>query len=306
MQKLIFTAMSTPMTLLIMAAGSGSRYGKLKQFDPLGPHGEFLMEFAMYDALAAGFNHIVIITKPDQVDFLSTYLKPRIPTTVSLSVLPQEIKDIPINTEIWKRRKKPWGTAHAIWAARNVISNPFIVINADDFYGAAAFKKAALFIQNNPREDFFALIAYSLQNTLSENGTVSRGICEIKNNVLIRITEKQQLTQLNGTITDLISGEQYAGTTLVSMNFWICRPSIFVPIESEFIRFLQEEESALREELFIPTIIQHMVTTKQIQVKNEVTHSKWFGITYEEDRLEAVTRLEALCSNDSYPSPLWT
>jgi len=299
MQKLTFTAMSTPMTLLIMAAGSGSRYGKLKQFDPLGPHGEFLMEFAIYDAIAAGFNHIVIITKPDRVYFS------KIPATVSFSVLPQEIKDIPIHTEIWKQRKKPWGTAHAIWAARNAISNPFIVINADDFYGAAAFLKAAHFIQNNPREDFFALIAYSLQNTLSENGTVSRGICEIKNNVLVRITEKQQLAQLHGAITDLISGEHYSGTTLVSMNFWICRPSIFVPIELEFVRFLQEEERALQEELFIPTIIQHMVTTKQIQVKNEVTHSKWFGITYEKDRLEAVRRLKVLCSNGSYPSPLW-
>ena len=169
------------MTLLLMAAGSGSRYGKLKQFDDLGPAKEFLMEFSISDALKNNFNHIVVITKSANKTFLETHLSERLPGNVKLDVLVQDIKDIPKGVSLITEREKPWGTAHAVWTARNVISGDFVIINADDYYGQNAFQGAAEFMKNNQSSSNFALVAYSLKNTLSEFGSVSRGVCKVEN-----------------------------------------------------------------------------------------------------------------------------
>ncbi|WKX78396.1 sugar phosphate nucleotidyltransferase [Zobellia laminariae] len=165
------------MTLLLMAAGSGSRYGKLKQFDDLGPKGEFLMEFGIYDALKNGFDHIVLITKKENVSLAENHLRPRIPANIKLDVLAQEITDLPEGCSFSGERKKPWGTAHAVWTARNVINGPFAVLNADDFYGQSAYANAADFAREHNNDDTFALVGYTLKNTLSEHGSVSRGVC---------------------------------------------------------------------------------------------------------------------------------
>ena len=175
------------MTLLLMAAGSGSRYGKLKQFDDLGPKEEFLMEFSIYDALKYGFDHIVAITKRENVDFLKEHLSSRLPKNIKLDVLAQEVNDLPEGVTFSGERAKPWGTAHAVWTARNVINRPFAIINADDYYGKNAFESAADFIKNNRNGETFGLIAYILKNTLSEHGSVSRGVCKSENGKLTSI-----------------------------------------------------------------------------------------------------------------------
>lgn len=288
-----------------MAAGSGSRYGKLKQFDTLGPHGEFLLEFSIYDAINNGFSEIVIVTREDQVSFLEAYFESKLPSHVSLKIIPQLLHDLPITTNIWKKRQKPWGTAHAIWAARKHILTPFVVINADDFYGVTAFKKAAHFIRDTVYKEDFGLVVYPLPLTLSENGSVSRGICEVKNDRLFAIHEKERIEIQDNDIMDMDTQERYTGTELVSMNFWICRPMIFQEIEKLFKQFLTQEEIALKQELFIPAIIQKMVAAKQIRVQILKTDSQWFGITYEKDRALAVDNLKTLSLNIAYTAPLW-
>ena len=205
-----------------MAAGSGSRYGKLKQFDDLGPNGEFLMEFSIYDAIKNGFNHIVIVTKSENQKFLKNYFKEKIDSSIKLDILAQKVDDIPQNSSFNGIRNKPWGTAHAVWTARNVIKSLFVIINADDYYGQRAFKGASNFIKSENKSNKFALIGYKLKDTLSNHGTVSRGICTVKNNNLDSIIEKTKIIKKNNTITDIESGFTLNSNSTVSMNFWIC------------------------------------------------------------------------------------
>ena len=207
------------MTILLMAAGSGSRYGKLKQFDNLGPNGEFLMEFSIYDAINNGFEHIVIVTKGENQDFLKKYLKSRIPNSVKLDVLAQKTDDIPQGSNFSVVRKKPWGTAHAVWTARDVINSSFVIINADDYYGQNAFKGAAEFILTQKNDASFALVGYKLEDTLSEFGTVSRGVCTLKDNFLKTIIERTKIIKKNGTIIDEDSKNTLDPKSTVSMNF---------------------------------------------------------------------------------------
>ena len=167
------------MTLLLMAAGSGSRYGKLKQFDTLGPKEEFLMEFGIHDAIKLGFNHIVVITKAENQEFLLQYLSERLNADIKLDVLVQDNKDLPDGVSLETDRIKPWGTAHAVWTARHVITSDFVIVNADDYYGQKAFESAANFLNHNASKNY-ALVGYNLKDTLSDHGSVSRGVCSVK------------------------------------------------------------------------------------------------------------------------------
>ncbi len=293
------------MTLLLMAAGSGSRYGKLKQFDDLGPRGEFLMEFAMYDAIKNGFGHIVVITKKENVDFLKEHLQARLPKTVKLDVLAQEITDLPNGVTFSGERPKPWGTAHAVWTARNVINDPFCVINADDFYGQSAYANAAKFIEEHPQENHYALVGYTLKDTLSEHGSVSRGVCMTQGDDLISVDERLKLEQKNDKVVDADSGLEYTGNELASMNFWICRPSIFEVIETEFREFLADEQMIKTSELYIPKTIQKMLKDGLAKVKVVPAQDQWFGVTYASDREVAVASLQQKTGEGQYISPLW-
>ncbi len=293
------------MTLLLMAAGSGSRYGKLKQFDDLGPKGEFLMEFAMYDAIKNGFGHIVVITKKENVDFLKEHLQARLPKTVKLDVLAQEITDLPNGVTFSGERPKPWGTAHAVWTARNVINDPFCVINADDFYGQSAYANAAKFIEEHPQENHYALVGYTLKDTLSEHGSVSRGVCMTQGDDLISVDERLKLEQKNDKVVDADSGLEYTGNELASMNFWICRPSIFEVIETEFREFLADEQMIKTSELYIPKTIQKMLKDGLAKVKVVPAQDQWFGVTYASDREVAVASLQQKTGEGQYISPLW-
>ena len=293
------------MTLLLMAAGKGSRYGKLEQFDDLGPQGEFLMEFSIHDAISQGFNHIVVITQRDNVEFLRDHLSKRLPSGVSLDVLAQELTDLPAGTQFSGQRPKPWGTAHAVWTARNVISAPFAVINADDYYGQQAYAHAADFIRRAETQDFFGLVAYTLKDTLSPHGSVSRGVCSQEGNTLVSVDERLEIAGKDGEIRDADSGILFSGKELVSMNFWVCQPSIFPKIESDFRGFLEKLQDPAKGELYLPYVIQDMLRTGHARVEVIPAKSQWFGITYAADKDQAVAALNTLSREGKYPSPLW-
>jgi len=288
-----------------MAAGSGSRYGKLKQFDDLGPNGEFLMEFGIYDAIKNGFEHIVVITKKEHVSFLHDHLRPRLPENIKLDVLAQEVTDLPEGCSFSGERPKPWGTAHAVWTARNVIEGPFVALNADDFYGQSAYENSANFIREHQNDNSFALVGYTLKDTLSVHGSVSRGVCQVEGDNLVSVDERLKLIPKDGGVYDEDSGNTYTGNEHVSMNFWICKPSIFEKIESEFRRFLADEELAKTSELYIPKMIQEMLQAGEIEVKVVPSEGDWFGVTYASDREVAVADLQQKTDAGKYSAPLW-
>ena len=288
-----------------MAAGSGSRYGKLKQFDELGPNGEFLMEFAIYDALNNDFDQIVVITKAENVSFLNDYLKERLPKNITLNVLAQELTDLPDGATFTGERKKPWGTAHAVWTARNVIKGPFVVINADDFYGQSAYENAATFMSSELNDNAYALLGYTLKDTLSEHGSVSRGVCKVKGDDLVSVEERLKLVQKGAVVLDENTGLEFTGEEQASMNFWVCRPSIFDKIESEFRLFLQDEDRIANSELYLPFTIQEMLQAEEIKVKCIPSGGEWFGVTYASDKEKAMESLQDKTKKGQYISPLW-
>jgi len=288
-----------------MAAGSGSRYGKLKQFDDLGPADEFLMEFSIFDALKNNFNHIVVITKAANKSFLESHLSNLLPSDVKLDVLVQEINDIPEGVYLDTKREKPWGTAHAVWTARHVIKGCFVIINSDDYYGQNAFEGAANFIKNNTSDNTFALVAYNLKNTLSKFGSVSRGVCEVENNHLKSIIERTQISKKGSQIIDEDSGVILDPNAAVSMNFWICNTSIFKYIETYFSTFLKDSNNLEKSEIYLPFVTQEMMENGHITVKVIEAQSEWFGVTYYDDKDIAVQTLSELTQKGAYPTPLW-
>lgn len=293
------------MTLLLMAAGSGSRYGKLKQFDELGPKDEFLLEFSIYDAINNGFKHIVLVTKKENKDFLNIYLKQRIPEDIKLDVVIQEINDLPKDSIVNSERVKPWGTAHAVWSARKVIKSSFVIINADDYYGSEAFEQAANYVKNNSNKDSYGLVTYKLGKTLSDFGSVSRGICQVTDNNLISIKEHIEIHESENKIIDKDSGNTLNYNDDVSMNFWICNTDIFDYIEGYFKKFLEDERNLNKNEIYLPFVAQEMMSEGLIKVKAIKSDSDWFGVTYFQDKDYAVNALKSYTISKLYPSPLW-
>ncbi len=291
-------------TILIMAAGSGSRYGGLKQFDELGPKKEFLFEFNLYDALKNGFNHVVIITKVDLVEVIREYLKKRLPDFVQIDVVAQEISNIPAHISLPNEREKPWGTSHAVWVAKDVILNPFIVINADDYYGEYAFRLASEFLSQHTKEAF-GMVPYFLKDTLSAHGSVSRGVCEVVKNKLVKIHEFKELEQKNESVIDIEAKESFTGNEPVSMNFWICNPLIFDEIESQLISFLSNTSLTKKQELLLPETMQILIKNNKSDVILTDSATSWFGVTYAEDKERTMLLLQELSDKNKYPSPLW-
>ena len=293
------------MTLLIMAAGNGSRYGALKQFDELGPNKEFLFEFSIFDAIESGFDHIVIVTKEHFVEKIKDYLSKRIPKNVKLDVVAQKIEDIPLSITKKFKREKPWGTAHAVWITRNYISNDFIVINADDYYGKDAFKKSAKFISDNETKDKYGLVPYYLKDTLSDHGSVSRGVCKIDDGVLVGIKEMLEIEERGTMIFDADSNTKLTGNEPASMNFWIFNISIFNAIEKQLEIFLDNDDNIKNGEIYIPIVIEKLIDSKKASVKPTKSTSSWFGVTYAEDKSNALQLLKSKSDDNEYPKPLW-
>lgn len=288
-----------------MAAGSGSRYGSLKQFDELGPNQEFLMEFSIYDSILFGFDHVVVITKEANKEFLKEYLTERLPDSIKIDVVVQDINDLPSNITLNNSREKPWGTAHAVWSARHVIKSDFVIINADDYYGKKAYQGAANFIKTNISKSTYALVVYKLKDTLSDFGSVSRGVCSVINKKLAYIEEHTKIKSNSDIIKDLDSGRILTPDTLVSMNFWICNPSIFNFIENYFVNFLQNPNNLEKSEIYLPFVAQEMMSGGLIDITVIESNSDWFGITYYDDKVKAESTLADLAQSGQYPSPLW-
>ena len=288
-----------------MAAGSGSRYGKLKQFDELGPNGEFLMEFSIYDAIKSGFNHIVLITRRENKDFLKNYLREKINNSIKLDVVVQEIDNLPRGIIANSERQKPWGTAHAVWCARNYIDNDFAIINADDYYGSKAFEKAARFFNHSNDQNNYGLVSYKLKNTLSKFGSVSRGVCKVSNGKLDSINEHLKIEKNENVIIDHDSGNILRENDYVSMNFWLCRSNFFKHLEEYIAKKIENLEDIEKGEIYLPFAAQMLLSENIINIDVVDSDSKWFGVTYKEDKYNSVKKLASYTSEGIYPTPLW-
>ena len=288
-----------------MAAGSGSRYGKLKQFDELGPNGEYLMEFSIYDAIKSGFKHIILITKRENKDFLKNYLGEKINNSIKLDVVVQEIDNLPRGIIANSERQKPWGTAHAVWCARNYIDNDFAIINADDYYGSKAFEKAARFFNHSNDQNNYGLVSYKLKNTLSEFGSVSRGVCKVSNGKLDSINEHLKIEKNENVIIDHDSGNILRENDYVSMNFWLCRSNFFKHLEEYIAKKIENLEDIEKGEIYLPFAAQMLLSENIINIDVVDSDSKWFGVTYKEDKYNSVKKLASYTSEGIYPTPLW-
>lgn len=295
-------------SILIMAAGMGSRYGTLKQFDQLGPAREFLFEYSIYDAISCGFDHVVLVTRKSHVTELREYLSSRLPAGIRLDVLAQQVTDLPEDSDFSGTRKKPWGTAHAVWTARNCIDSYFVVVNADDFYGARSMELAAEFIEGVEQKSEFGLVPYVLSETLSEEGSVSRAVCRAENGYLEEIVEYKEVIRdgrERHELVDLETGTRFTGDEITSMNFWILSPLVFQFIEEDLRLFVLSDEAVGKDELFIPKQVQHWMGSGRIKVRLTEPGSDWFGVTYANDKEKAVQKLAEKTKERSYPSPLW-
>ena len=292
------------LTLLVMAAGMGSRYGGLKQLDSIGPNGETIIDYSIYDSINAGFNKIVFIIRKEFEKDFKIKISNKYLDIVKIEFVFQNINDIPSPFIPNQKRLKPWGTGHAILSAKSKINEPFVVVNGDDFYGADSFKKTYKFYKNNLKN--FSMVAYKLKNTLSENGSVSRGICSIKNGILETVVEMHGLKEAGS----LIISDDFKHPTLkhnefVSMNFWGFTTKIFDYLESQFIEFLDESGSELNSEFLIPSVINKLIHNKLEQIKIIETDSSWFGVTYAEDKSHVIKKLNSLINEGHYPKKLF-
>ncbi len=299
-------------TLLILAAGVGSRYGGLKQIDKLGPTGETIIDYSVYDAYRAGFGKVVfVIRKSIEADFKEV-IADKYSGKIEVDFVLQEIEYIPKNFKIPAERTKPWGTGHAILMAKDKIKEPFAVINGDDFYGKDAFITIANHFSNIDKSSTklnLAMVGYRLENTLSENGFVSRGVCKSdENNFLTDINENTHIEKINNDIVSNLENNKKVvldNKTPVSMNFWGLLPDIFQHLENLFIEFLKENSDNLKTEFYIPFAINDLINRNIAQVKVLDSSAEWFGVTYQQDREIVIERLKKLHQNSIYPTPLW-
>lgn len=297
-------------TLLILAAGMGSRYGGLKQLDPLGPNGETIMDYSIYDAINAGFGKVVfVIRKSFEKDFTESIIS-KYKNHIKTEVVFQELSDLPDGYTLDKNREKPWGTNHAVLVAKDVIKEPFAVINADDFYGRESYEILADKLNKLAGdENHYCMVGYRLENTLSEGGAVSRGVCKVdKDSYLESVVECTHIMRRDDKIEYKDANDQWtelAPKTLVSMNMWGFTPDYFEHSTTYFKEFLDENEGKLKAEFYIPTAIDKLIKFKIADVKVLDTAAQWFGVTYSEDRAGVVQKLANLVKEGVYPSPLW-
>jgi dTDP-glucose pyrophosphorylase len=296
-------------TLVIMAAGMASRYGSMKQIQQFGPGGETIMDYSIYDAIKAGFSKVVFIIRKDFADDFKGIFEPKLKERIATEYVYQEMDLFLGNRTVPKDRVKPWGTAHAILAAHEVIKEPFAVINADDFYGADAFKKAYEFLVTQCQPGKHAIIGYELAKTLSEYGSVSRGVCEVdEEGHLIEINERLKLYSEEGKmIYEDPDGSKHelSESLKASMNFWCFHPSILAYIRTEFGNFLDNNISNPKAEFLIPYVADEYIKRNQGVIKVIPTSSQWFGVTYKEDAPIVQRSLNELVTKGEYPPQLW-
>lgn len=295
-------------TLLVLAAGMASRYGSLKQIDQFGPSGESIIDYSIYDAIEAGFTKVVfIIRKEFEKDFIEIF-EPRIKHKIQVEYVYQELTAFTDGYPIPAERSKPWGTAHAVLCAKEASTEPFAVINADDFYGREAFEKAYRFLTDDASDSLWANICYQLSNTLSEYGYVSRGVCATDENGFIStITERTKIYKQEDNIVYKEKEKLYSlpAETKVSMNFWCFSPLVFDFSQQLFTEFLNENEKELKSEFFIPLVADEFIKQQKGKIKAVTTTAHWFGVTYKEDKPIVQSCIDKLVAQNHYPSSLW-
>ena len=280
--------MSFDATLVVMAAGMGSRFGGLKQIEPIGPNGQAIIDFSVYDAKEAGFNKVVFIIKHEIEKEFKEIVGSRIEKMIDVDYAFQELDMLPDGFTCPADRVKPWGTAHAIYCARDKVNTPFAVINADDYYGKGAYQK--MYNHLKEQKDDFCMVGFRLQNTLTENGTVSRGICETKDGNLISVTERTKILDCKYTEDD-VNWVPLQPDCIVSMNMWGFTPDIFEYIENDLKAFFAEKIDIPKVEYYLPTVVSNVIDRGQKDVTVLVAEDKWYGVTYKEDKAGVVDAL---------------
>ncbi len=297
-------------TLLVLAAGMGSRYGGLKQLDGLGPNGETIMDYSIYDAIRAGFGKIVFVIRHSFEKDFDEYVLKKFRDTIHVEIVFQELENVPEGYAYNEERKKPWGTNHAVLMGKDAIHEPFAVINADDFYGKESFQilhDYLVTLENKQNE--YCMVGYHVGNTLSESGSVSRGVCSCDSNgYLTSVVERTQIERIGGKVQykdETGLAFDLSDNTPVSMNMWGFTPDYFDYSLEKFKQFLQERGNDEKSEYYIPTLVNDLISAGQVTVKVLDTPSKWFGITYAEDRSQVVLKINELIKKGVYPARLW-
>ena len=301
--------------LVVMAAGMGSRYGGLKQVDPVGPNGALIIDYSIYDARRAGFETVVFVIKKELEETFRTSIGDRLSKVMKVRYVYQELTDLPEGYAVPEGRVKPWGTCHAVLAARKVVDGPFAVINSDDYYGPEAFREVYQYLCDHPDQEgcySFAMVGYLLGNTVTENGHVARGICEEDSeNYLTRVTERTRIEKDGAdarfTEDDGATWTHLSGNTIVSMNLWGFTESFLKEAEARFPAFLDKAlaENPLKGEYFLPSVVTQLLEEKKARVKVLRSTDKWYGVTYREDKPVVVNAIAEMTANGLYPDKLW-
>lgn len=297
-------------TLFVLAAGMGSRYGGLKQLDGLGPNGETIMDYSIYDAIKAGFGKIVFVIRESFEKDFKTVVIDKFKDLIETDIVFQEINNVPAGCTYIKEREKPWGTNHAVLMGKDAIHEPFAVINADDFYGQESFAILADFLRNvEGKKNEYCMVGYRVGNTLSESGSVSRGVCVVDENQLLQtVVERTDIEEKGGTINYIDEkGEEVSipSNTPVSMNMWGFTPDYFDYSLDYFKEFLVENGQKLKSEFYIPLAVNNLIVKGKVTCKVLDTPSKWFGVTYAEDRHQVVLKINELVRKGIYPDKLF-
>ncbi|HSO86296.1 MAG TPA: sugar phosphate nucleotidyltransferase [Draconibacterium sp.] len=297
-------------TLLILAAGMGSRFGGLKQVEPVGPNGEAIIDYSIYDAIRTGFGKVVFIIRESFADAFREKFDAKLKGKIEVEYVYQELDMLPEGFTLPEGREKPWGTAHAILVAKDVIKEPFCALNADDFYGFNAYKAMAKFLTESKDPKEYAMVGYKLNDTLSEFGSVSRGICgEDKNNNLVKIVETLKIVKRGNDIISIEndgSETSLTGNEIASMNNWGFKPSVFDELEKRFTQFLKTEIDQPKSEMYIPSVVFDLIDDKVATVKVLEANSPWFGVTYKEDKPFVIEKINALIAKGEYPERIWS
>ena len=296
-------------TLVVLAAGMASRYGSMKQVQGFGPSGETIMEYSIYDAVRAGFGKVVFIIREEFLEMFKQAFGAKLEGKIEVDYAFQELTKFVGDRQIPEERKKPWGTAHAVLCCKGIVNEPFAVINADDFYGRDGFVKAFDFLTTEASDTNYAIIGYELKKTLSDNGSVSRGVCKVdENGNLVDINERTKIYRNDKGVITYEDGDtlhEVSEDASVSMNFFAFTPNFIAQSENYFGEFLDLEMTNPKGEFFIPLVVDKIVKNKDGNVKVIPTSAQWFGVTYKEDAPEVKASVDALVADKQYPTNLW-